>query len=101
VRVAILTRADLFPTNHGAAVKIVRTAESLAARGDDVWVITDDRDSYWKVAAGGWETRIFSDVAAAASEVPKLVKAGDLVLLKASRSTGLERVGEALRNPTQ
>jgi len=52
-------------------------------------------------AAGGLETRIFSDVAAAANELPKLVKAGDLVLLKASRSTGLERAGEALRNPTQ
>jgi UDP-N-acetylmuramoyl-tripeptide--D-alanyl-D-alanine ligase len=52
-------------------------------------------------AAGGLEAKIFSDVGAAASELPKLVKAGDLILLKASRSTGLERVGEALRNPTQ
>ena len=52
-------------------------------------------------AAGGLDAEIFSDVTAAASELPKRVKAGDLLLLKASRSTGLERVGEALRNPTQ
>ena len=52
-------------------------------------------------AEGGLETDIFLDVTAAASEMPKRVQAGDLILLKASRSTGLERVGEALRNPTQ
>ena len=52
-------------------------------------------------AEGGLEAKIFSDVTAAASELPKLVKTGDLILLKASRSTGLERLGEALRNPTQ
>ena len=52
-------------------------------------------------AEGGLEAKIFSDVTAAASELPKLVKAGDLILLKASRSTGLERAGEALRNPAQ
>jgi UDP-N-acetylmuramoyl-tripeptide--D-alanyl-D-alanine ligase len=52
-------------------------------------------------AAGGLEAGIFLDVTAAARELPGLVKAGDLILLKASRSTGLERAGEALRNPTQ
>jgi len=50
-------------------------------------------------AAGGLEAGIFLDVTAAARELPSLVKAGDLILLKASRSTGLERAGEALRNP--
>ncbi|MFZ5475574.1 MAG: radical SAM protein [Myxococcota bacterium] len=54
MRTAILTRGDLFPTHHGAAVKIVRTAEALAARGDPVVVITDDRDAYWRVARDGW-----------------------------------------------
>lgn len=39
----------------------------------------------------------FDDVAGAIAGVPSLVKAGDLVLLKASRATGLERVGRALR----
>jgi UDP-N-acetylmuramoyl-tripeptide--D-alanyl-D-alanine ligase len=37
------------------------------------------------------------DVASAAQAVASLVRPGDLVLLKASRATGLERVGEALQ----
>lgn len=41
----------------------------------------------------------FEDVAAASREVPGLVRPGDLVLLKASRSTGLEKVVEAIRQP--
>ena len=47
VRVCILTRGDLFPTNHGAAVKIVRTAEQLSLKtGQPCFLITDDRDHY-------------------------------------------------------
>jgi MoaA/NifB/PqqE/SkfB family radical SAM enzyme/glycosyltransferase involved in cell wall biosynthesis len=47
VRVCILTRGDLFPTNHGAAVKIVRTAEHLSLRsGQPCFLVTDDRDHY-------------------------------------------------------
>lgn len=40
----------------------------------------------------------FSDVEAAAQAVKHFLKTGDLVLLKASRATRLERVAEALRN---
>ena len=54
MRVVILTRGDLFPAHHGAAVKIVRTAEALVRAGDDVWVVTDDRDGYWAVSPAGW-----------------------------------------------
>jgi UDP-N-acetylmuramoyl-tripeptide--D-alanyl-D-alanine ligase len=39
----------------------------------------------------------FPDVESAASAVKSLVKSGDLVLLKASRATRLERIAEALR----
>jgi len=59
------------------------------------------QDTADAAAAGGVEAEIFSEVTAAASELPKRVKGGDLVLLKASRSTGLERMGAALRNSTQ
>lgn len=48
-------------------------------------------------AAGVRDALTFLDVPAAVGAVPSLLKAGDLVLLKASRTTGLERVGEALR----
>ena len=44
------------------------------------------------------ETREFADVASASSGVPMLLEPGDVVLLKASRSTGLERVAGALRH---
>jgi UDP-N-acetylmuramoyl-tripeptide--D-alanyl-D-alanine ligase len=47
--------------------------------------------------AGVRETSIFDDVVKAAAELPGIVEAGDLVLLKASRATGLERVGDALK----
>ena len=47
MRICILTRGDLFPPHHGAAVKIVRTAHGLAAStGEPVAVVTDDRD-HW------------------------------------------------------
>lgn len=49
-------------------------------------------------AAGLREVTEFSDVQAAAPEVKKMVREGDIVLLKASRASGLERISEALRN---
>jgi len=72
VHVAILTRGDLFPTHHGAAVKIVRTAEALVARGDKVVVLSDDRDRYWRVGPGGWEAVPFGPHFRAVEEWPVL-----------------------------
>ncbi|HND29761.1 MAG TPA: hypothetical protein PLA94_07165, partial [Myxococcota bacterium] len=54
MRVAFLCRPDLFPTQHGAAARIVRSAEALVARGDQVVVLTEDRDAYWRVTPTGW-----------------------------------------------
>jgi len=48
-------------------------------------------------AAGLKEVSEFADVPGAAAAVKGLVQPGDVVLLKASRATGLEKVGEALR----
>ncbi len=48
-------------------------------------------------AAGLKEVSEFPDVSSAAIAVTSLVKSGDVVLLKASRTTGLEKIGEALR----
>jgi UDP-N-acetylmuramyl pentapeptide synthase len=39
----------------------------------------------------------FVDVPSAAAAMKEMTRPGDLVLLKASRAVGLERVGEALR----
>ena len=74
MRIAILTRGDLFPTVHGAAVKIVRTAEALAMAGDHVVVVTEDRDAYWRlrreVGAIRWEAIRFGARFRAAEEWP-------------------------------
>ena len=48
-------------------------------------------------SAGLNEVQEFPDVPTAAAELKRLLRPGDLVLLKASRATGLERVGEALK----
>ena len=49
-------------------------------------------------AAGLREVCEFSDVASVSRAVKTLVRAGDLVLVKASRAAGFERVSEALQN---
>ena len=51
-RIAIVTRGDLYPTHHGAAVKIVRTAEYLSLHGADVFVVTDSREHYLAYSKG-------------------------------------------------
>jgi glycosyltransferase involved in cell wall biosynthesis len=50
--ILMVTRSDLFPTDHGAAVKIIRTAESLSRQGRDVWLTTDSRRAYYQFKEG-------------------------------------------------
>ena len=50
--ILLVTRADLFPADHGAAVKIIRTAESLSRQGRDVYLTTDDRREYYRFRKG-------------------------------------------------
>jgi len=47
--------------------------------------------------AGLRDVREFADVSSAAAAALDIAEAGDVVLLKASRSTGLEKLGQALR----
>lgn len=71
MHIAVLTRSDLFPAIHGAAVKIVRTAEALARAGDSVVVVTDDRDAYWRVGTT-WERVPYGPRLRALEEAPIL-----------------------------
>ncbi len=78
MRVCILTRGDLQPTQHGAAVKIVRTAQALARGGAAVFIVTDDRDAYLRVegeslVAVPWPARV-----RAAQEWPPVPRLGRL-----------------------
>ncbi|MGD9264465.1 MAG: glycosyltransferase family 4 protein [Lysobacterales bacterium] len=45
--ILVVTRRDLFPTDHGAAVKIVETAKALSRHGRKVGVVSDDRSGWW------------------------------------------------------
>lgn len=45
--ILIVTRSDLFPDDHGAAVKIVETARALSRHGRKVGIVSDDRKHWW------------------------------------------------------
>ena len=53
MKICIVTRADLLPANHGAAVKIVETARSFSVLGHDAFIATSDRDTYIRVHKSG------------------------------------------------
>jgi len=53
-------------------------------------------DAYRDAGAGTGEVHEIADAAQAATLVPKLMRSGDTVLVKASRGIGLEAVAEAL-----
>lgn len=57
--VLMVTRADLFPEDHGAAVKIVRTAEALSRQDRDVYLCTDNRREYYRFQRGEMTTLRF------------------------------------------
>ena len=54
-RVVLVTRGDVFPPNHGAAVKIVRTAEAMTRLGADVWLVSNDPARYVRILDRGCE----------------------------------------------
>lgn len=78
MRVCILTRGDLFPTHHGAAVKIVRTAEALSRAGAPTAVVTDDRDRYLRFTDGRVEEVAYSPRFRAMEEWPPLPALGQV-----------------------
>jgi glycosyltransferase involved in cell wall biosynthesis len=45
--IVIVTRRDLFPDDHGAAVKIVETARGLSQHQRKVGIVSDDRKHWW------------------------------------------------------
>jgi len=53
----IVTRGDLFPPDHGAAVRTMESARALARRGVSVGIVTDDRTQWFEVTANGITSR--------------------------------------------
>jgi glycosyltransferase involved in cell wall biosynthesis len=54
--ILIVTRSDLFPADHGGAVKIVETARGLSQHGCKVGVVSDDRSRWWLFENGKMKT---------------------------------------------
>lgn len=50
--IVMVSRGDVFPPDHGAAVKIVETARGLSRQGREVALVTDARDHYWRFRDG-------------------------------------------------
>jgi glycosyltransferase involved in cell wall biosynthesis len=55
--IVIVTRSDLIPTDHGAAVKIVETARGLAGHNRRVGIVTDERHRWWEIVEGQLQER--------------------------------------------
>ncbi len=70
MRICIVTRRDLFPTVHGAAVKIIRTAESLSRACNGAFIVTNDREIYHRYKDGRYEECRYPDWLVAATRMP-------------------------------
>lgn len=57
--VVVVTRSDLYPTEHGGAVKIVETARGLSRLGQEVGIVSDRRDVWWHYRDGKLDIRRF------------------------------------------
>nr|WP_242482479.1 glycosyltransferase [Thiocystis violacea] len=57
--VILISRADIRPANHGAAVKIDRTAWGLSYSVGAVYLVSEQRATYWLVRKGVFEERRF------------------------------------------
>lgn len=57
--VILVSRSDIRPANHGAAVKIDRTAWGLSHAVSAVYLVSDDRGHYWEVRRGVFRQRRF------------------------------------------
>ncbi len=74
MHITLVTRHDLYPAVHGAAVKVVRTAEALSRRGAEVTVVTGDRLDYHLYVQGRHELVPYAPRWVAATRVPRRLR---------------------------
>lgn len=74
-RILIISRPDLLPAVHGAAVKIVRTAESLSRLGAEVTVATNDRLWFYEAKDGILQRKRYPQALISLTRVPPVLKA--------------------------
>jgi len=93
-RVAVL--ADMMELGADEARFHREVGAAAAAAGIDLMVAVGERAAHYVAGADGLECVHYATVEEAVAAVPGLVAAGDVVLLKGSRSMRLERVGAAI-----
>jgi UDP-N-acetylmuramoyl-tripeptide--D-alanyl-D-alanine ligase len=97
-RVAVLgDMAELGAHSEAAHEEIGRRAAELGV--GQLFAVGKMAPIMARAARGAGLNRVFefADVETAAAAVKSFIKSGDVVLLKASRATRLERIGEVLR----
>ncbi len=97
-RVAVLgDMAELGAHSEAAHDEVGRQAAGLGV--GQLFAVGKMAPVMARAARGAGLNRVFefADVATAGAALKHFVRAGDVVLLKASRATGLERIGELLR----
>ena len=97
-RLAVLgDMAELGPHSEAAHEEVGRRAAELGV--GQLFAVGKMGPMLARGARSAGLTRVleFADVESAAAAVKSFVRAGDLLLLKASRSTRLERISELLR----
>ena len=57
--ILFVTRGDIFPADHGAAVRTVETARALARSGLRVGIVTDKQGYWYEFADGDFQRRRF------------------------------------------
>jgi UDP-N-acetylmuramoyl-tripeptide--D-alanyl-D-alanine ligase len=97
-RVAVL--GDMLELGPEEARFHAEIGAHAAACGVELLVAVGERSRAMAEAFDG-EVQLTADAAQAATLVPKLIRTGDTVLVKASRGIGLERVAEALADAAE
>lgn len=74
MHITLVTRHDLLPAVHGAAVKVVRTAEALSRQGASVTIVTGDREVYHSYEDGRHEVIPYAPRWIAATRLPRRLR---------------------------
>ncbi len=74
INVCIITRPDLEPAVHGAAVKIMETAKALSRLGAEVEIVTNDRLWYYHVSEGEVERLRYPQALLSLTNLPPWLK---------------------------
>lgn len=98
--ICLISRPDLVPTIHGAAVKIMRTAEALSRLGARVFIVTNDRLWFYEAVEGLVNRRRYPQVLLSLTNLPPALKAKLLAARLPSYWQALEALLHRLGYPT-